>query len=65
MPHPVLCFEVSLSFVSLGSLSANEQGCFSVLLLFYMKHLALEPVGLGVGPDLSVETKPLGKVLTD
>ena len=63
----MLCFEVSVSFVSLGSLSANEQGCFSALLLFYMKHLALEPVGLGVGPDpdLSVETEPFGKVLTD
>ena len=35
--------------------------------IFYMKHLALEPVGLGVGPDpdLSVETEPSGKVLTD
>jgi len=30
-----------------------------------MKHLALEPDGLGVGSDLSVETEPFGKVLTD
>ena len=51
--------------MSLGSLSANEQGCFSVLLHFHMKHLALEPVGLGMGPDLSVEREPFGKVLTD
>ena len=62
----MVCFEVSLSFVCLwAACLLTEQGCLSVLLLFYMKHLALEPDGLGVGPDLSVETEPFGKVLTD
>ena len=62
----MLCFEVSFSFVCLrAACLLTEQGCFSVLLLFYTKHLALEPDGLGVGSDLSVETETFGKVLTD